>query len=140
MFFFFPRFFGAFSFFTFFFLNVYRLTDNSTFTGKVTYNLYLLISLHAKHWTKHSCIESEKVQVFVIQSCLTLCDPMDCRLPGSPVHGMNAPGKSSGVGSHSLLQEIFLTRDWTWISCIAGKLFTVWASRKRNKVCCDQYF
>ena len=22
----------------------------------------------------------------VVQSCLTLCDPMDCRLPGFPVH------------------------------------------------------
>ena len=22
------------------------------------------------------------------QSCLTLCDPMDCRLPGSPVPGI----------------------------------------------------
>ena len=24
----------------------------------------------------------------VIQSCLTLCDPMDCSLPGSSVHGI----------------------------------------------------
>ena len=24
----------------------------------------------------------------VTQSCLTLCDPMDCSLPGSSVHGM----------------------------------------------------
>ena len=24
----------------------------------------------------------------VAQSCLTLCDPMDCSLPGSPVHGI----------------------------------------------------
>ena len=24
----------------------------------------------------------------VAQSCLTLCDPMDCRLPGSSVHGI----------------------------------------------------
>ena len=24
----------------------------------------------------------------VTQSCLTLCNPMDCRLPGSPVHGI----------------------------------------------------
>ena len=26
--------------------------------------------------------------VLVIQSCLTLCDPMDCSLLGSSVHGM----------------------------------------------------
>ena len=24
----------------------------------------------------------------VIQSCLTLCDPMDCSLPGSSIHGI----------------------------------------------------
>ena len=26
--------------------------------------------------------------VLVIQSCLTLCNPMDCSLPGSSVHGI----------------------------------------------------
>ena len=24
----------------------------------------------------------------ILQSCLTLCDPMDCSLPGSSVHGI----------------------------------------------------
>ena len=24
----------------------------------------------------------------LLQSCLTLCDPMDCNPPGSPVHGI----------------------------------------------------
>ena len=28
------------------------------------------------------------VCVLVTQSCLTLCDPMDCSLPGSSVHGI----------------------------------------------------
>ena len=28
----------------------------------------------------------KKVKVFVTQSCLTLCDPMDCSLPASSVH------------------------------------------------------
>ena len=33
--------------------------------------------------------ESErKVKMFVAQSCLTLCDSMDCSLPGSSVHGI----------------------------------------------------
>ena len=30
----------------------------------------------------------EKVKVLVAQSCLTLCDPMDCSPPGSSVHGI----------------------------------------------------
>ena len=29
-----------------------------------------------------------KVKVIGSQSCLTLCDPMDCSLPGSSVHGI----------------------------------------------------
>ena len=32
----------------------------------------------------------------VTQSCQTLCDPMDCSLPGSSVHG-DSPGKNTGV-------------------------------------------
>ena len=28
------------------------------------------------------------VCVLVVQSCLTLCDPMDCSLPGSSVYGI----------------------------------------------------
>ena len=43
----------------------------------------------------------------VAQSCLTLCDPMDCI--SSSVHG-DSPGKSTGVGCHALLQEIFPTQ------------------------------
>ena len=37
------------------------------------------------------------VLCLVTQSCLTLCDPMDCSLPGSSVHG-DSPGKNTGVG------------------------------------------
>ena len=45
----------------------------------------------------------------VTQSCPTLCDPMDCSLPGSSVHG-DSPGKNTGVGCHALLQGIFPTQ------------------------------
>ena len=44
----------------------------------------------------------------VSQLYLTLCDPMDCNLPGSTLHG-DSPGKNTGVGCHALLQEIFPT-------------------------------
>ena len=49
------------------------------------------------------------VLCLVAQSCLTLCDPMDCSLLGSSVHG-DSPGKSTGVGCHTLLHEIYLTQ------------------------------
>ena len=35
--------------------------------------------------------------VLVAQLCPTLCDPMDCSLPGPSVHG-DSPGKNTGVG------------------------------------------
>ena len=51
------------------------------------------LSQRRSHWIKHrnvtgsSSVASWKVKVLVNQSCLTLCDPMDCSLPGSSVHG-----------------------------------------------------
>ena len=45
----------------------------------------------------------------VTQSCPTVCNPIDCSLPGSSAHG-DFPGKSTGVGCHALLQGIFPTQ------------------------------
>ena len=39
-------------------------------------------------------------------SCPTLCNPMDCKLPGSSIHG-DSPSKNTGMGCHALLQGIF---------------------------------
>ena len=38
-----------------------------------------------------------------LQSCLTLCDPIDGSPPGSP-RPWDSPGKNTGVGCHFLLQ------------------------------------
>ena len=63
--------------------------------------------------------------------CLTLCDPMDCSPPGSSVH--------------EILQAIILEqatipffrgsswpRDWTQLSPIAGRFFTLWATQEKT--------
>ena len=52
--------------------------------------------------------KSYAVLCLVAQSCLTLCDPMECSLPGSSVYG-DSLGKNTGVGYHALLQGIFPT-------------------------------
>ena len=44
-----------------------------------------------------------------LQSCLTLCDPVDCSLPGY-LCPLDSPGKNTEVGCHFLLQGIFLTQ------------------------------
>ena len=46
----------------------------------------------------------------VAQSCPTLCDSMDCSLPGSSVH-VDSLGKNTGVGWQLLLQGIFPTQE-----------------------------
>ena len=45
----------------------------------------------------------------VAQSCPTLCDPKDCGLPGSSVHG-DSPDRNTAMGCHFLLQGIFPTQ------------------------------
>ena len=42
----------------------------------------------------------------VAQSCLTLCDPMDCSLPGSSVHGIFQARYWSGMPLPSLIPSI----------------------------------
>ena len=49
------------------------------------------------------------VLCLVTESCLTLCNPMDCSPPGSIVHG-DSPGTNTGVGCRALLQGIFLAQ------------------------------
>ena len=49
------------------------------------------------------------VLCLVAQSCLTLCDLMDCNPPGSSVRG-DSPSKNTGVSFHALLQGIFPTQ------------------------------
>ena len=43
---------------------------------------------------------------FITQSRPTLCNPVDCTLPGSSVHGDSA-GKNTGVACHAFVQGIF---------------------------------
>ena len=73
-----------------------------------------------------------KWKVLVAQLCLTFWDPMDCSPPGSSVHGIfsrqeywsGLPFPSPGYLPRS--------RDQTQVSCIAGRLFTTWASREAS--------
>jgi len=56
--------------------------------------------------SQHQCCA---VLCLVTQWWPTLCDPMDCSMPGSSVHE-DSPGKNTGVGCHALLQGIFPTQ------------------------------
>ena len=62
-------------------------------------------------------------KVIVAQLCLTLCNPLDCSLPVSPVHGILQARILDGVHSHSFLQGIFPTQGSN-----PGLLHCIWVS------------
>ena len=62
------------------------------------------------------------------QSCLTLCDPVDCNSPGSSVHGILQARILEWVTMPSSKESSQL-RDLTQVSHIAGRFFTAWATR-----------
>ena len=67
--------------------------------------------------------------VLVTWSCRTLCNPMDYSPPGSSVHGIFQARVLEWVAISSS-RGSFQHRDWTQFSCIAGRFFTIWATRK----------
>ena len=66
------------------------------------------------------------VCVLVAQSCLTLCNPTDCSLPGFSVHGILQARILEWIAipfSRGTSQP----RNRTLVSCMAGRFFTIWA-------------
>ena len=58
----------------------------------------------------------------VAQWCLTLCDPMDCNLPGSSIHGIFQARIVEWIVI-SFSRGSSQARDRTQVSCIAGRLY-----------------
>ena len=78
-------------------------------------------------WLGHYCRE----KVSVTQSCLTLCNLMDCSPPGSSVHG-DSPGKILEWVATLSSRGSAKSRDQTQVSHIAGRFFPVWATREAD--------
>ena len=55
--------------------------------------------------TREACGGTQYFLCSVVQSCLTLCDPMDCIPPGTSVHGI--PGQESWSGLPFLTPTIY---------------------------------
>ena len=86
-------------------------------------------------WIK--ALNVEKVKVLVTQSGPILCDPMNCSSTGSCVHrNLQA----------SILEWVVIpfsrgssqTKDRTWVPCITGRFFTIWATREAK--CKTRYY
>ena len=63
----------------------------------------------------------------VAQSCLTLCDPMDCSLPGSSVHGIFQAIVLEWIAI-SFSRGSSWPRDQTQLSHIVDRRLTIWAT------------
>ena len=102
-----------------------RAFSNTTVQNHQLFGIQLLYgstltSIHRKKESKESQ---------VAQSCPTLCNPMDCSLPGSSVHGIFQARIQEWVAI-SFSRGSSQLRDQTQVSCIVGRHFTVWATRE----------
>ena len=70
------------------------------FNVNFPYILIVKIVKHTAHWKKSTAAAAKS-----LQSCPTLCDPIDSSPRGSP-RPWDSPGKNTGVGCHFLLQCI----------------------------------
>ena len=76
--------------------------------------------------------KKEKKESEVAQSCPTLCDPTDCSLPGSSVHGISQ-ARILGWVAISFSGRSSQPRDWIQVSRIVGRRFTIWATREEKQ-------
>ena len=84
------------------------------------------------HW--YVLLRNSACESAVAESCLPVCDPMDCSPPGFPVHGilqariLEWVAISYSRGSSQL-------RDQTWVFHITGTFFIFWATREARETC-----
>ena len=84
---------------------------------------------NSNHNFLYNTLLDDESESEVAQSCLTLCNPMDYSLLGSSVHGI-FQARILGWVAISFSRRSSGSRDWTWVSRIVGRHFTVWATRE----------
>ena len=119
-----------------------------------SFSLFLLKPKQNKHLPRNSIYTFLWIDVFFILEIIYLCLLTFCThwalrptskqsewkslshvwlfwVPTDYTSPWNSPGQNPGVGSLSLLQEIFPAQQgWTQVSRIAGRFFTSWTSGK----------
>ena len=64
----------------------------------------------------------------VAQTCPTLCNLVAFSLPGSSVHGI-LQARILEWAAFSFSRGSYWLSDWTQVSCITGRFFTIWDTR-----------
>ena len=88
-----------------------------------------ILLLPIPSWKYNISFPSFQSESEFAQSCPTLCDPMDCSLPGSSVHGILQARVLEWVAI-SFSRGSSQPRDRTQVSRTAGRRFTIWATRE----------
>ena len=101
---------------------IYFIAKKARCSGSLFFNSSLYIYTHT-HAFVYVC--------WVTQSCLTFCKPMDCSPSGSSIHGILQAGILEWVAI-PFSTGSSRPRDRTWVSCIAGGFFTIWATREAH--------
>ena len=76
---------------------------------------------------------SLKSESEVAQLCPTLCDPIDCSLPGSSVHGIFQAIVLGRIAT-SFSRGSSQPRAQTQVSCFVDRRFTVWALEAQHLI------
>ena len=109
---------------------------NLHFTGFFKY-IYISIQQRKDLWIRRKYLQTRfllrKKESEVAWPCPTLCDSMDCSPPGSSIHGIFQARVLEWIAI-SFSRGSSWPRDQTQVSCIAGRHFTIWATREAQEV------
>ena len=95
----------------------------------ITYRLWALangLAWWSGIWKQNDW--GKNVSLLVAQSCLTLCNPMECSPPGFSVHGISQARTPEWVAI-PFSKGSSWPRDQIQVSCIASRFFAIWVTR-----------
>ena len=95
----------------------WKISEGWKLTERMISHEYLIY----RRWSHISCM-----LLFGRWVLSDLCDPMVCSPLGFSVHGILQAIILEWVGISSSVRSSW-PRDWTQVSCIAGRFFTCWA-------------
>ena len=106
---------GMFNTFTNFVMQIHKVPAHKSTDVKT--HLYVLKTHQSPHlfYIAFACMGAK-----LLQSCLTLCDTMDCSPPGSSIHEISQARTLEWVAI-PFSRGSSRPRDGTYVSCIAGR-------------------
>jgi len=102
----------------------------STKVHKIKAMVFSVVTYGCESWTV------KKAESVVTQLYPTLCNPMDCSLSGSSIHGIFQARVLEWIAisfSRGSSRPRNRTQNWTRVSCIAGRCFIIWATREAQR-------